>query len=115
MALQLRPHTFTIAPVTIEDSGEGSAGTPTFGAAVTLLGQITPLSQDAAFRITGVELSRPHRVMVNEADASYLTVGAKVTFGSRTFIVRTPPEIWNAESTTSYASAVIEEEEDAGV
>ena len=111
MALPRKPHTLTFAPVTEPLDAENVVQPPTEGNAVSIQGQLTPLTSQAAFDRFGVELSRPHLWMCDDTDSSSIKVGYRATYGSRKFEVKSPPMIWDAISAISCAECVLEERE----
>ena len=99
--MQYKPHTFTIAAATL-DEGSTTTGQLDYGTGTTVQGQITPMSQTSAFEDYGLELNRPHMVMVPIAtSATLLQVNSKVVFGSREFIIKNPPQKWDAFANTA--------------
>ncbi len=73
--------------------------------------QITPMTASAVFEMIGVEVGRPH-LLIDEPDgASLYKINAKVTWGSRTFFVVRPPEVFaGIVEAGSHCSVVLTED-----
>ena len=111
MALRKKPHTLSFTPVTETTNGSYEVQPAAEGTAVSVDGQLTPISSQAAFERFGVELSRPHLWMCDDTDASSIKVGYKATVGSREFFVKSPPMIWDAIASISCMECILEERE----
>lgn len=110
MPLFRKPHTLTlIEAVELVDGGGVVETTDHEATAVTVRGQVTPESAATVFERYGVEVSRPHLFMFNTADVDLVQIGNRFALGARTFVVRAGPNIWNAESRTEHATAILEE------
>lgn len=115
MSLLLKPHRMTVyAPDPVLVAGGTGVGISQVGGQ-TVFGQITPITSTAAYQDYGMELDRPHLLMVDESDAVHFKVWGRVVKvpGGRKFTVRATPMIWDAESTTSCAVVMLEEVMDA--
>ena len=111
MPLKKKPHTLSFTPVSESVDSSWVAQPPSEGTAVSVDGQLTPISSQSAFERFGVELSRPHLWMCDDTDASSIKVGYKATVGSREFFVKSPPMIWDAIASISCMECVLEEKE----
>lgn len=110
MALFRKPHTLTLSEASEVIGGDSIVETTDHEVtAVTVLGQLTPESSASAFERYGVETSRPHLFMFEIADVGKVAVGNRFVLGEREFVVRTPVQIWNAETRTAHATAILEE------
>lgn len=110
MSLRLRPHTFTVTAASPNVThGNVATGTEHATAGQDVRGQITPIESTVAYESFGVELQRPHLVMVNLEDADKFRVNYWITYGTREFRVASLPQRWDAETSTSYAMFVAEE------
>lgn len=90
----------------------GRAGTVAWtGAAAADTCQITPLKAEASFDDKGVFVERAHLLLTVPSSASLYVIGAKVVWGSRTFYVVRPPEIFTGiVAAASNASVMIKED-----
>ena len=90
----LLPHSVTVtAPAS--GSVSGKPGTVSWtGSATADNVQITPLAAEASFDEKGLFVARAHLLLTKPASASLYVIGAKVVWGSRTFYVVRPPEIF---------------------
>lgn len=70
---------------------------------------LEPLSADAAYRETGIELHRPHRLMADLEDAGKFTVGNRVLWGDRKFAVMKPALRYETKNGADHFSVVLEE------
>lgn len=113
MALNYKPHTLTFYPVTESVNVSSVVEIPIEGAGVTIEGQLTPMTSQAAFERFGVELQQPHLWMCDDDDAniSAVVVGSVATYGSRKFQQKTPVMVWDAIPSISCVECVLEERE----
>lgn len=113
MALKKKPHALIFYPVS-EPVDINSVVLPTQeGDSVSITGQLTPISAQAAFERFGVDLARPHLWLcdVDDANIAAVTVGSRAVYGSREFRQRTPIQRWDAIPVMSYAECLLEEKE----
>jgi hypothetical protein len=108
MALRRKPHALTVYPVDNTKTGP-RVDAPSEDTAYTLHGQITPMSSEQVYQAFGIELKRPHLLLLDEADGRSLKVGWRIVFDSRTFNVSSPPMVWNAGLTTNCCQIALEQ------
>ena len=111
MSLRLRPHTGTLYGVSPTVVGKNTAiGTSVASGGQTLRGQLTPERPSTVYESYGVVSKRPHMWMANAEDAAYFTgINMRFVIGTREFRTLTLPEVWNAETSTSFMQLIMEE------
>lgn len=111
MGLSLRPHTIRLyagEQYTRPDRRTAEALTHP-GAGVEVLGKIEPLAPGTAFEAFGVEVERPHRLMLDPDDGEGLAVNDRVTWGARAFRVRAV-RVFDSFPDTAHVTALLDEE-----
>lgn len=85
MALKRRPHSFLVHQPAANTGANGVVGVTTWGAGATVLGQVEPLSSDAAYQMSGMEVPRAYRILVNlgASGADLFVIGALVECAAR--------------------------------
>jgi hypothetical protein len=106
MPLVYRPHSVSVLPssgvgVDVVTHTEWGGGSP-------LYGMVYPETPVAAYEATGLEITRPHVLMVDLADAGGISAGDRIAYGARRFEVRSV-RIWDAEPTTAHAQVYMQE------
>jgi hypothetical protein len=104
-------HWATIAPE-VESVAEESLAVevPTIGSASAPFAcQITPGTPESVFNDFGIELKRPHMMIVPVSMLSSIQVGARVVMGSRAFSVQAPPQIYSLGLSTDHLTVALEE------
>lgn len=115
MALALKPHTFTIQALAEDTEPDGGVLPVTVQSETTgLRGQITPKTAEAGFRATGLELSRPHKLLMDSDPDGLLRVGNRVLYGTRIFRIAAPIRVHDAVGTADHVSVMLDELDYAG-
>jgi hypothetical protein len=91
-----KPHAFTRRASTEEVNAELVVAGVRYGAATAYTGQITPESPSRVFEDWGVELQRPHLLLVDLADGQSWEPGDLITYGSRNFKISAPVRIFDS-------------------
>lgn len=82
-------------------------GGTVYGDKYGLVGQLTPMTAQAALEKTGVEIDRPHLwLWSRDRDIS---VGDLLVIQGRYFVAARPQEVWDAEPVTAHRSVVLTE------
>lgn len=107
MALQSRPHSVSRYAVSEGDSAE-TFNTPLVNhTPTTIRGQITPMTPSMQATPAFMNFNRPHLFLCNVTET--VAEGDYISYGSRWFLVKTPPEVWNAQSIASCLAVALEE------
>lgn len=99
-----KPHS-----ITIRQESRNPGGGMSLGEARALRCQITPMTQAKAYEDWGVRSDRPHLLMADKSEASYIVIGAVVSLGSRRFKISTTPATYDFGNAADHCAAVIEE------
>lgn len=109
MSMVERPHTAVLKSVADKVVSDVVAGVErTVGA--SHLGQLTVKAPAFAFEKYGLEIGRPALWMCNVADATF-KAGDHFEVGGVTWIVVTDPQVHDADSETSHATALLKRAE----
>lgn len=110
MSLAVKPHRFTLQVMTENVDAESVRLPPSVLTTIgPKRGLITPKSQDAAFRAVGLDLRRPHKLLTDELDATYLKVGNRIRYENRTFVIAAPIRRHDAGDAADHVSVMLEE------
>ncbi len=111
MTLPMTPHTVTVFAASQTPAGAGKVvSAPTYAATGTEVdGQLVSKGATSVFNSHGVELANPHLFLMNLADKGNFPFNAKVTYGVRTFFVKSQVRIFDFGDDTDYASVALEE------
>jgi len=107
VALKRRPHTWTVA-IAAESNSGGMTLSPHYLTPVTVRGQISGISSEAAYRTYGQEVTQGFELLCNTADATYHAVGAKVIWNAESYIVKTDAITQNHNSAADHARFLIQ-------
>jgi hypothetical protein len=88
------------------DSAEDK-NTPRPGTISVMRGQLTPMPASMKSRPELLDFSQPHLLLLNNSEN--VTAGDFFEYDSRYFLVKLPPENWNAETSTSCKACMLEE------
>lgn len=102
----------TLIPVTESKTG-GRVDVPVEGTARNILGQVTPMTSDQAFRTFGgdIDLKRPFLFLCDPADGAGIKVGDRAVFNSVRYFVNAPPMDWGAGMATDCTQILLEMEQ----
>lgn len=107
MSLAYKPHTIQRYAVS-EGADVYTKNTPLVDMDYTSVrGQLTPMPAGMKSRPEFLDLERPHLLLIDVSVE--MNQSDRIKFGSREFVVKFQPEIWNAESVTSCKACALEE------
>lgn len=109
MPLRLKPHSLTLIEASETVIGNVVETTDHLATPIVVRGQVTPEKKSAVFERFGVEVDEPHQFMFDTSDLEFVKVGNRFQLGARLFVVELKPQIWNAESVTEHAVAILKE------
>lgn len=104
MALVLKPHSWNHYPATQaigSDVYSLEVSAKSYGSASPRTGMIQPRTPEAAYKATGLEMTRPHEFFEDSADVK---PGDKEVFGSRVFIVATPQKTHSGTTSVAHVT-----------
>lgn len=107
MPLLHKPHTLAIESASAIESGGNVLGIDRV-ASSTVLGQLTPMGARQLTESWGIEIERPHLLLIDLANADMVNEGDYLSYSGRRFFVRSK-QIWDAESQTACAAFALEE------
>ena len=113
MAVKKKTHSLIFYPITETPNGTTKiVPVPTNGTGVTVLGQLTPMSSDAIFKATGLDLTNGYLFLcdVGDADSCGVNRWAQDEDGN-VYMVKSLPKRWNAISVQSFAEVYLEQME----
>lgn len=80
-------------PTQAVDNTTKAVSVPIYADAVSSVpASLTPLNSQALYAQTGIELTDPYWLTVDVAYASYLKVGNRVVWGSKTLVMKAPSQ-----------------------
>lgn len=105
MPLFRKPHTLTLIEASETIDGDSVVESTDHDlTAITVRGQVTPLSSARSFELAGVNINAPHLFMFELSDIDKVVLGNRFRLDGRVFEVSTPPERWDAEPRTAHAT-----------
>ncbi len=114
MAVEIKNAAVTRQTVSQSEDVNTVKQVPTWSGTLAVSVFIQPMKPEAAFQQTGLELRKPHRMMVDAGDVNNFGVRDKVIWGTRVFAVMTPPAYFDVGDPASHAEFVLEQLDFAG-
>ena len=104
-----RPHMATVRILTDTVSSDTLVVKgATYGAAATVLGQLSPMSLTQAFDATGIAMKQPHLWMMDVADKDSMPIGAMVVVDGASYTATSPTAVYSMGLPADHASCVLE-------
>lgn len=115
--LPRKPHQFLVQVMVETPQWDRGPKAPSVGETLgPFRGQITPKSAQAALARTGLDITRPHKLLTDNAEisAALLVVGNRVLFDDRVFAIRSPLQNAMAGTVAAHYTLMLEELDHAG-
>lgn len=107
LSLAYKPHSWTVRE-RVKGQSSGKATSGTYGSTTTIRGQITPISQEAAYAQFGIDAKDTFMALVDVADAASHPIEAEVEWNGYTLVVRAHDAVYTLIGPADHSAILLE-------